>query len=126
MFDGIGIAHVDGLSRIDHGAKFQIGGETVAIRIATGGERGTVHIGRGGINGVVIAKTDAVMREFVESGRVFSADEIRTHAIPYDEDNVAICVGPCVAGRPAQQCCEGNEEEFSEPEFQRASFGSRT
>ena len=86
-------------------------------------EDGTVHIGRGGINGVVIAKTDAVMREFVESGRVFFGDEIRTHAIPYDEDNVAICVGPCVAGRPAQQCCEGNEEEFSEPEFQRASFG---
>jgi len=72
---------------------------------------------------VVIAKTDAVVCEFVESGRVFFGDEIRTHAIPYDEDNVAICVGPCVAGRPAQQCCEGNEEEFSEPEFQRASFG---
>ena len=82
------IIHVDGLSRIDRGAKFQIGSETVAIRIATGGEHGTVHIGRGGINGVVIAKTDAIVREFVECGRVFFGDEIRAHSIPDDENDV--------------------------------------
>ena len=37
---------------------------------------------------MVIAKTDTLKREFVESGRVFFGDEIRTHAIPDDEDDV--------------------------------------
>ncbi|HKR52777.1 MAG TPA: hypothetical protein VJR93_00410, partial [Chthoniobacterales bacterium] len=76
----------------------------------------------GWINGMMIAKADAVVREFVESGCIFFGDEVRTHAIPDDENDVAICVMPCVGGQPARQGCDGNEEELSEPAFQRASF----
>ena len=51
------------------------------------------------------------MRELVESRRVFFGDEIRTHAVPDDEDDVAPSRS-CVSRRYGERR-NGNEEEFS-------------
>jgi hypothetical protein len=36
----------------------------------------------------MIAKANAVVRQFIEGGRIFFGDEIRAHAIPNDKNDV--------------------------------------
>ena len=61
---------------------------TKRVNKPRGGESSTIYIRRGWINGVMVAKADAVVREFVQRWGIFFGHKIRAHAVPNDEDNV--------------------------------------
>ena len=86
--DDIGIGHIHRPSRIDRSSNRQIGKQTIVIRISSRGEGSTIYVGRGGINGMMVSKLNALVREFVECRRVSLSHKIRPHSIPNDQHDV--------------------------------------
>ena len=86
--NSIGVAGVNGLSRIDRSSQCQIGKKTVVIWISSGGEPSTVYISGGGINGMMVLEPNALMREFIECWRVSLSYKVRAHSIPNDQHDV--------------------------------------
>jgi len=113
------------LARIDCRAKLQIRRKAVAIRVATGRQGGAIHVGRGWINGMMIAKANTIVRQFLQSGRIFFGNEIGAHAIPNDKDDVTRlrCRYVCHhRGGLSRQSRDYDQKEFSEADFQQRDF----
>src|ERR1017187_10038214 len=70
--------------------------QTGAVRIDTRRERGAVDVGGGRVSRMMMAKGYAFPRELPKRGSVALGDEIRTHAVPDDYDDVAIVFFGCV------------------------------
>ena len=93
--------------------------------MGAGGEGGAVYIGRGGINGVVIAKADAIVREFVQRWGIFFGHKIGAHAVPNDENDVTRIrswYGCHHRGGLTEQSRDYDQKEFSQASFQQRDF----
>jgi hypothetical protein len=84
------IAVLEGSAGIDLGTVFAVGEQTIPVRIGAGGDGRAVDVGGGGINGVMLGEGDAFAREFPKGGRIALGDEVGTHAVPDDDDDVAV------------------------------------
>ena len=69
---------------------FAVREQIVAVWIDARGDRGAVNVGHRRIDGMMTAKCHAFAGEFPERGSVVFADEIRTHPVPDDDDNMAL------------------------------------
>src|SRR5207253_10801072 len=73
----------------------------------------------------MIAKANTILRQLIESGRIFFGDEIRAHAIPNDENDVTRFRSG-INARPAGQDRDGKEKEFSQEGFQQPDLRLRS
>ena len=67
---------------------FLIGDDAAVLRIRAGGDGRAVDFRAAGINRVMILEHHSVLRELIQRGRMFLADEIRPHAVPHNDDDM--------------------------------------
>jgi hypothetical protein len=79
----------DGLEGIDGGTVFAICHEAAVLRVIAGGHGRAVDLRGAGVNRMMVAEGDALPDQFPKIGSRFLRYEIRAHAVPDDDDDVA-------------------------------------
>ena len=90
LLDGRPVGILERFARIDRRTEFAVRQQSIAVWVNAGGHGGAIHVGRSEVDGMMLGKRHAFLGKFPKHRGITLRDKIRPHAVPYDNDDVAL------------------------------------